>query len=506
MRRPALLVLTLATLAGLAFVSACGGDGGKDNGPVAFTYGVASGDATPNGAVLWTRADHEATLTAQVATDVAFGNVVAEQDAGAAAEHDFTAKAAVDGLQPATQYYYRFRSGDSVSPTGAFRTAPQDGDAAPVRFIFSGDSDGTVAADGTRAFTYHVLETALAEDAGFFLYFGDTIYADSGFAAKATTLDDFRAKYRENRAIAPLASLLASTSIYTTWDDHEVENDYAGTTVDRGLFAAGLQAYREYMPISGDATPDVIYRRFRWGKAVDIIILDERSFRDPAVDAACTPTGSDAADILPGLGAPGADAPYAGLRAAVGLPLETDPACLAALNDPGRTLLGEAQKQFLLDALRDSDATFKFVVNPVPIQEIIAQPYDRWEGYRAERDEIVRFIADEGIENVVFLTTDFHADFVGDVRVDLASPAVAVEAIAGPIAHETLGDSIARSQGEAVVPVFQQLLMQIPRVECAVFDAYSYGLVEVDPDAGTATITLKDEDGAELCKKVVHAR
>ncbi|MEX2158529.1 MAG: alkaline phosphatase D family protein [Dehalococcoidia bacterium] len=499
MRRLAALTL----LAAVALAVACGGDGDKTSGPVSFTHGVASGDVTPDGAVLWTRVDHEATLTAEVSADATFGDIVADTKAEATAERDFTAQAAVDGLEPATQYYYRFRSGDNVSTPGSFRTAPADGANAPVRFIFSGDSDGTAGEDGSRAFDFGVLDTARDEDADFFLYFGDTIYADSGYGPKATTLDDFRAKYKENRLIQPLASILAATSIYTTWDDHEVENDYAGKTVDPELFAAGLAAYREYWPIRGD-DPGILYRRFHWGKAVDIIILDERSFRDPDVAAECAPAGGSA-DVLPGLGIPGAPEEYKDLRVAVGLPAETDPACLAALNDPGRTLLGAEQKQFLLDALESSEATFKIVVNPLPIQEIVAQPYDRWEGYRAERDEIVKFIGDNNIENVIFLTTDFHANFIGDVRLNLASPAVAVEAIAGPIAHETLGDAIVRDRGEAVLPVYEQLLKQIPRVDCAVFDAYSYGLVEIDPTDESATITLKDESGETLCSTVVQA-
>ena len=94
---------------------------------------------------------------------------------------------------------------------------------------------------------------------------------------------------------------------------------------------------------------------------------------------------------------------------------------------------------------------------------------------------------------------------ISDVRVDLASPPVAVEAITGPIANVTLGEDIAAAQGEEVIPVYEQLLKQIARVDCVELDAYSYGLVEVEPEAGTATITLKDEDGAELCRTVVEA-
>lgn len=502
-----LLLLAPAILAvGATF--ACGGEE-----PVVFTHGVASGDARPDAVLLWTRVDREATLTVEVAADAAFANLAVEAEVRAESESDFTVKAEAAGLTPDTAYYYRFRRGDDVSDVGAFRTAPETDAAAPVRFIFSGDSDGTMDETGARAFDFKVLDTARGEEADFFLYFGDTIYADSPFGPKAETLEEYRGKYKENRDISRLRQILASTSIYTTWDDHEVENDFAGATVDPALLAAGRQAFREYMPISGDDTPEVLYRTFRWGKAVELIILDERSFRDDDVAEACIPEGGEEADLLPALGAPDVPPPYRAFRGFVDLPEDTAAACLDALNDPERTMLGAAQKQFLLDALKQSDATFKFIVNEVAIAELVAQPYDRWDGYRAERDEILRFIDENEISNVIFLTTDYHANVVSDVRLDVIGelatdpvPApIAIEAIAGPIAHETLGDTVVRTQGEELAAAFEELLVQVSGLTCLETSAFSYGLVEVDPEAGTATITLKDEDANELCQTVVEA-
>ena len=497
---PRRLLITLAAVSALALVAACG-----DEGPVVFTHGVASGDVRPDGAILWTRLDREATLTVEVATDKAVTDIVLEREVRAESELDFTVKAEVAGLDPATAYYYRFRRGDDLSDVGAFRTAPAEREEATVRFIFSGDSDGTVREDGTRAFDFQVLEAALAEDADFFLYFGDTMYAGSPFGAKAETLEAYRAKYKENRDVELLRQILAATSVYTIWDDGEVESDFAGATVDPGLLAAGRQAFREYMPIAGDDEPEVLYRRFRWGRAVELIILDERSFRNDDVADACIAEGEDEPDLLPALGAADVPEPYRTFRSSIGLPAETAPACLAALNDPDRTMLGDTQKQFLLQALEDSDATFKFIVNEVPIAELVTQPYDRWEGFRAERDEILRFIEEREIRNVVFLTTGLHANIISDVRVDLASQPVAVEAVTGPIAHATLGDDLAEDQGRELLAAFEDLLEQVAQVDCVETDAFSYGLVEVDPEAGTATITLKDEDGAELCRTVIEA-
>jgi alkaline phosphatase D len=496
----------------LGLVLACSDDGG----PVVFSFGVASGDVRQDGAVLWTRADHEATLTLEVATDEAFEHVLVEEKVKAEEDADFTAKAEVASLEAAQTYFYRFRRGDSMSDTGTFRTAPAESEAAPVRFAFSGDADSTVREDGTRAFDFKVLDAIRAEDADFFLFFGDTIYADSAAASKATTLDDYRAKYKESREVERMRQVLSSTPIYTIWDDHEVENDFAGTTVDPDLLANGRQAFREYMPISGDDNPQVLYRTFRWGKDVEFIILDERSFRSASAVADCTPEGAEEPDVLPGFGFPNVPQPVRNIRQAVDLPLATDPACVSALNDPERTMLGEEQKQFLFDALQNSDATFKIIVNEVPISEIFAQPYDRWEGYRAEREELLGFIAFSGIKNVVFLTTDFHANILLNTYANVlnptdaqgrpTSPVIAREAIAGPIAHQTLGDDVVEQQGAGADALFAGVLTQVARAECVDLDAYAYGVVEVDPAAGTATITLKDENGAQLCRTVVRAQ
>ncbi len=222
--------------------------------------------------------------------------------------------------------------------------------------------------------------------------------------------------------------------------------------------------------------------------AVELIILDERSFRDDDVADACIAEGEDEPDLLPALGAADVPAPYRSFRDFLGLPADTDPACLEALNDPSRTFLGQTQKEFLFKALEESEATFKFIVNEVAISELVFLPYDRWEGYRAERDEVLRFIQERGISNVIFLTTDIHANIISDVRVDLDSPPVAVEVITGPIAHTTLATDIVSlvtgfidvSPDEAV-GLFETLLDLVPQVDCVAAGAFSYGLVEVDP-------------------------
>jgi phosphodiesterase/alkaline phosphatase D-like protein len=338
----------------------------------------------------------------------------------------------------------------------------------------------------------------------FFLYFGDTIYADR--APFATTLDGYRAKYRENRAYATLAAILQQTSTYNSWDDHEVVNDFAGATVDGGMFDAGLQAFREYMPIrDGNGRGDgefVMYRMFRWGAHAEIIMLDGRTYRDASAAATCTSNGQP--DPLPSAAAPDAAAPLRGIRGFTGLPAELPPGCLDAMNDPARTMLGAEQKAFLKERLSASTATWKFVVNPVPIQALLALPYDRWEGYAAERRELIEFIHDEGIANVVFLTTDFHANIFGPVRLEVGGDAVAYEAIAGPIATTPLQRDIADAIGETAAGVLGAFFTGVVGVDCAELDAYAYGLVEAD--ATSLVIQAKDADGRVLCEKRLEAQ
>jgi phosphodiesterase/alkaline phosphatase D-like protein len=175
------IIVFISTATLILLASACGSEE-----PVEFTHGVASGDVTSEGAVLWTRTNRGADLTAEVSTTESFAEIAVEQEVEASGDADNTAKAEVAGLQPATQYYYRFTSGDETSLIGAFLTAPASDQEAAVRFVFSGDSDGTVSEDGTRQYDFGVLDAARQENADFFVYLGDTIDANSEQAEPAT--------------------------------------------------------------------------------------------------------------------------------------------------------------------------------------------------------------------------------------------------------------------------------------------------------------------------------
>ena len=456
---------------------------------LAFTHGVASGDVTPFSAVLWTRVNEPSRLKVKVSTDPGFAPAATlVRQVVARPEHDFTAKLLVFPLSPATRYHYHFvgPGGNVTSEVGRFRTPPLPFVRQDVRFTFTGDTDGT-REHGVPAFNnFEVLDRIHEENGDFFVYLGDTIYSDSLFAPPAATLAAHRAKYKENRTYDALRDLLGATSTYVIWDDHEVFDNFAGQTARPERVANGRQAFTEYMPLRTPTRELGFFRVFRWGRDVEIFILDERSFRSAEAGPACL---GDPAPTLP--------APY---RSALGLGPAPPRGCLDVLNDPSRTMLGEAQKAVFKFLLRSSRATFKFVISAVPISEIFLLPYDRWEGYRAERDEILSFISDHDIDNVTFLTTDLHTNVVADVRVSVlaGSPVVVKEVITGPVAEFTLLQGLVAAFGPKGAAGIIALVEGLNPPEFSNHNAFGYALVEVDSSARSAAITLKDSTGAIL--------
>lgn len=478
---------------------------------VSFAHGVASGDVTATSAVLWTRVDRPAPLIVEVSPDATFQRLTFTRSVQAEAASDFTVKVVAAPLEPGRTYFYRWydASLNAVHPSevGSFKTPPLlSASSGVVRFAFTGDTDGT-RVDGKPFFNnFEALDAARRENLDFFVYLGDTIYADAdagGHTADAT-LDEFRASYKVNRQVPALRNLLQATSTYATWSDHEVRDNYAGQTVDPALYANGRRAFLEYMPmlepnVARDAgcAGSPLFRVFHWGADIDLFILDERSCRSAEADARCpgpVPRVGDLAPTLP-----------AAFRAQFSPFLSPMPApgCLEALADPARTMLGKTQKQLFEAALLSSTARFKFVINELPIQQLFLLPYDRWEGYAAERKEILDFIRDRAIKNVIFLATDIHANVINDVFIDrFTDPRpIAQEFVTGPVAIYTSEADTLRTLGPLFGPravAAAHTLMTIAGVQCRHLNAYSYGLVEVDARAGTVTVTLKDDKGAVL--------
>lgn len=474
--------------------------------PPSFPLGVASGEVRSTSVILWAKAARGEVLV-EVSTTKNFSRTVFSGAVEAPRSRDRIATVEVTGLESGKRYFYRFLDPEAreFSRVGTFTTAPAPSRRAGVHFAWSGDSDGWTDQDGFPAFNhFQVLDQARYEGAQFFMYLGDTVYTDSAFSpfGPADTLGEYRAAYRQNRTYDALRDLMAAMPVYAHWDDHEVRNDFDRETVDPILFKLGRRAFQEYMPVQAWDPKLGFYRTFRWGKDVQFFILDERSFRSQEVDltGACdNPPGSGTPDLVPTL-PQGIRNLFAQLLPQLATPVPQQ--CLDALEDPGRTLLGAAQKARFKRDLKASKARFKVVFNEVPIQELFALPYDRWEGYAAERREILDFIVENEIEGVVWLTTDTHANIINDLKTAAfgGTDTGMDEIIVGPIATNPFADEIVSFTGsQDAVGAFELFATGFLGVSCLDIRSFAYGSATYDPKAGTLTIEIKDDTGAPVC-------
>ncbi len=459
----------------MAAAAAGAGDLGADTAyprpdAAPFSLGVAAGDATDTAFIAWARADGPGATTVEVATDPEFTAIVHTDSLTPDAAADNLVKTAVTGLTPDTQYYYRFSQGSGSSRSGRIRTAPSAGSGDPVTFVWTGDSNAFFR-------PYNVLDGIVRDDPDMWLYIGDTIYGDDTRSGSgvATTRSEYHAKYRENRDDRALRDVMAGVGTLTIWDDHEVTNDFYGTDPSVAVqLAAGNQAMRDYMPIREDGGDALrLYRNFQWGQAAEFFLIDDRQYRDaPAYvsEPACLDAGEPA--LLPPAGA-----------------------CQDEIDDPGRTYLGAAQKTWLKDGLLNSTATFKFIMNGPLISPLLFLPYDRWEGFASERQEILDYVETNGIANVIFLSTDIHALIVNDS----VSGTSVRELVSGAIGM----DPIFRELPASIEPVVPTLPGLFPSVSYFDIDRFNYGLVTVTPTQ--ATVTYKDNTGGVLKMLVIPA-
>lgn len=376
--RVALLGLLLAACAACSAVEIAPRDG------AVLTHGTAVGDVSATRAVIWGRCSRQSTLHVRIAT--ATGSSEQTSAAGATTAQDFTAKIVIDNLIPDTAYAYQTWCGDneSAATLGRFSTPPLAALESPVRFVWGGDLGGqNVCRD--REAGYAVFDVIRAESPAFFICLGDLIYADDackpvgrygnaqipGPTAPAITRPMFWGHWKYNRADSAFQRLLAATPVYPVWDDHEVTND-AGPSSP--MLQPALQAFLDYQPILPPAeAPTRMYQTVRWGKLLEVFILDLRQYRDAnrAKDSATQP----------------------------------------------KTMLGKEQRRWLLDRLSQSDATWKVIVSSVPLSIPTGTPgagHDGWTGYgdgdgfENERHLLLRAMSRTTPRNYVWITTDVH--------------------------------------------------------------------------------------------------
>lgn len=409
--------------------------------PAAFGLGVASGDPLSDRVMLWTRlatapgpvgvdgatlasatpapaADGSVEVAFDVATDEAFTDLVASGIATATPELAHSVHVDVSGLQPDTWYFYRFRAGDQTSPVGRTRTFPA-ADATPeqFRFVFASCQDfqwGYYGAWGRAAELPDVDAVVFLGDYIYETTYGDLSPQKLGARVWATpeavSLTDYRSRYAQTKADLQLQSAHQMAPWITTFDDHEVSNNYAGDvgqadieqpgSRDRRL--AAYQAWYEHTPIRLDPEPGArpadydsleVHRDLSFGSLATLFTLETRQNADP-------PPCRTGADLIS----------------------DDGPACDEMFVD-GRTNLGADQEAWLVDGLRSSRSTWNILANPVLFAGLnvgtadqVEYTRDTWDGYPAARRRVIDAVIGSGVKNPVVLTGDWHASFVLDVK------------------------------------------------------------------------------------------
>ncbi len=493
-----------------------------------FRYGVASAEVAQTSAIVWTRADKPGAVTLQVARTPSFRAAV-KRRLRAGVSSDNTVQVRLTGLRPGSRFYYRFASRAGRSERGVFKTAPPASANRAVRFAWTGDADPVKTGSKLFFAPFGVYSRMQRAGNDFNVNLGDTIYSDtdSKFASTdplALSVAQKRAKYRDILGAASLRALRSAAGMYNHWDDHEFLDDFAVgqtsypteqgapsgqtrivTVNGRKLYRDSVKAFREYMPVTYSHARG-IYRSFRWGRNLELFFLDERSFRSAGADdgPVCNnPPGSGQRDF-----APTAPQSKRALFALLIPPLASPPppACVARINDPARSYLGSRQLTAFTRAIKRSKATFKVVMNELPIQQIYADPYDRWEGYAAERLKLLTFLHDN-VRNVVFLTTDVHANLVNDVRFKTLEEGGPVnsgitEITTGPAGTDTFKTDLNDTTGNpsagdlANSAFFTRPPPDGPGVQCSNLDTFSYGQVKVTNAA--VTVALRDAKGGAV--------
>ncbi|MGH9213803.1 MAG: alkaline phosphatase D family protein [Acidimicrobiales bacterium] len=404
-----------------------------------FTLGVASGDPTDNGVVLWTRLAPDPLVPGggmppaavrvdwEVARDEAFRRVVRRGHERVVADEAHTAHVDVRGLHADSVYWYRFRAGGEISQAGRTRTAPRR-HARPRRVRFA-----TASCQDFQAGFYTAHQALAAEDLAFVLFLGDYIYEGRPNPAalrqhdgvgEPVTLDEYRARHARYRGDVDLQAAHAAFPWIVTFDDHELDNNWAdeipqdpGSQSHDQFMArrvAALHAYWEHMPLprrTRPVGPDMpLYRRLGWGDLLQVDVLDTRQYR------------SD------------------------------QPPDFAGASNPAATMLGAEQEAWLSSGLRRSRTRWNCLAQQTMVAQNDRQAgpgetfdFDNWDGYRVPRQRLLADLAQ--VDNPVVVTGDRHATWVCDLKQDFYDPASAT------VGAELTGTSIS-SGGDRDPAVF----------------------------------------------------
>jgi alkaline phosphatase D len=392
-----------------------------------FAAGVASGDPTPNGIVLWTRLIPDANsdrdwqrgsvpVDWEIASDEGMKRVVSRGIAIATSDLGHSVHVDATGLDANRWYWYRFKAGTASSPIGRTKTAPSSA-TDRIRFAFA-------SCQSFQAGYYTAYQNMIREDIDAIVFLGDYIYETSGPGPRSitlpesTTLETYRARYSLYRSDANLREAHRLFPWILTWDDHDVQDNYAGLIPKdaqpkeefQKRRAAAYQAYYEWLPMPKAVIPrgadSQLYRTLSFGPLANFIVLDGRQYRDDQ------PCGD------------GNKAP-----------------CADFLSE--RTMLGSAQERWLEHELRASRSQWNILANQVLMTVLNQVPspgenyhMDAWAGYETARRRIMSQLESTRARNPVVLTGDIHSNWVCDLKVDYRKEGSSV------VATEFAGTSI----------------------------------------------------------------
>jgi len=497
MDRRRLLQLAAAVAAGVSLPAFClvrrwGAD--------PFLLGVASGAPEPESVVLWTRliaagpfgtlGDEPISVRWEVAHDMNFSGLVRSGEALALSELAHSVHVEVLGLAPDRWYFYRFISGDAISPTGRTRTLPApDAVVGRLRMAYASCQRWE---HGYYSAYRHMRE----EQLDLVMFLGDYIYEYPNATAAVrsfpklgwlTTLQEYRERHALHRSDPDLQAMHAACPWLLVWDDHEVQNDYAGLQAGDGFplglnsaadfaarRAAAYQAYYEHMPLraaafkralaAGDGSAQLrLYSQLRFGRLADLLLLDTRQYRDPQV---CGPRGRPSGLV--------------------------DPLLCAALQDPTRSLLGAQQEQWLDQSLARAGSGWTVIGQQTLFgrRDNLAGPAvslwnDGWDGYAAARTRLTDALQKHRVGSPVLLGGDVHENWIGHVKADYLRPDSAAVGV------EFCGTSItSRAGGAAKVA---QRLAENPHFVFAEGRHRGYGVTEFTPARLSTQLRVLDD-------------
>lgn len=490
-----------------------------------FPGGIAAGEPSPHGVVLWTCLDEraaaasisggQATVRYEVAADERFTQPLLTGEVTTHAGLDWTVKVDVTdpALHPYTHYWYRFRlggtggAGGALSRTGRFKTLPDENsrvERLKVAYV--------CCQDYTNGY-YTALTHLAEEDLDFVIFLGDYVYETTdessfqsgqirpltlpGGRTRAESLADYRFLYRFYKKDPELQRLHERFAMFHGWDDHEFANDSYGMydkdsddearNYSPARRLAASQAWWEYIPTRLEFHPErgpvnaiQVYRTVRVGDLIELVMTDERLYRDGP------PCGLGTMDMYFTTG------------------------CPERLSEE-RTILGAPQRDWFLRTMKESGAVWKLWANQTLAMQLklssaalfrnfpwlpridVFFNLDQWDGFPAERERVLSALA--GVENLVAITGDIHSFGAGYLRPDFddpTSPAIGTCVIGGSITSSNLVELITFGRGGLFVPAEAELTEVLvgsnPHLKYFSSACHGYVVLDITREAITASL------------------